>query len=96
MGLIPNQVVDLPIPLQRNSNSLQRNSNITATEFQQFQFCALLNCFAVVDFRGLWWTLVDFGARSPLKSRFSTITENPRNSTCLCGIDFQCRGSGCL
>ncbi len=27
----------LPIPLQNNSNSLQRNSNIAATEFQQLQ-----------------------------------------------------------
>ena len=35
--LVPNQVAYLPVLLQRNSNSLQRNSNITATEFQQFQ-----------------------------------------------------------
>src|ERR1019366_8605418 len=31
----PGPVAYLPIPLQRNSNSLQRNSNITASEFQQ-------------------------------------------------------------
>jgi hypothetical protein len=33
-GLVTNQVAYPPIPLQRNSNSLQRNSNITAVEFQ--------------------------------------------------------------
>jgi hypothetical protein len=63
------QCSSIPIHCNAIQTVLQLNSN-------NYTRCALLNYFAVVDFRGFWWTLVDFGARSRLKTRFPTITEN--------------------
>jgi hypothetical protein len=85
-------VGDLPIHckiIQVHCNAIQTLLQLNSNNYK---FCALLNYFAVVDFRGFWWILVDFGARSRLKARFPTITENRRNSTYWCGIDFQCGG----
>jgi hypothetical protein len=83
----PNQVSYLPIPLQRNSNLLQRNSNITAIEFQQ------LHCLCVPDLFYSWRGLVvDSG-----KWRFLAGLVAPKFAeirTYLCGIDFQCRVIG--
>src|ERR1035441_2586862 len=69
--------------LQPNSNLLQRNSNITAIEFQQFQPLCVPELFCI---RGLARSSAVQGAvlAGLIAPNFAEIR------TYLCGIDFQC------
>jgi hypothetical protein len=76
-------VADLSIPLQPNSNSLQSNSDTTASEFQQLQLLGLTEFTC-----SRRETEVDGGKRRDFRG--SNRIEMPRISTDLCGIDLQC------
>src|ERR1019366_339586 len=78
--------------VQLDSNTLQRNSNRTAIEFQQLHQVCVIKLFCSGGFS---WILVDFGGfRSPFaaKNAVSDDHRKPRSSAYWCGIDFQCCG----
>jgi hypothetical protein len=79
-------VVDLPIHCKK-SNLLQRNSTITAIEFNNHPTVCVPELFCS---GGDWRRIAVFGGFW----RFLTVFLTLRNSTCLCGIDLQCGGSG--
>ena len=80
--LVPNRRLTLPNPLQRNSNLLQCNSNLAATEFKQLQTLGIseLSCSD-----GMWREVggCDGILRGQTRRKLSEIQST------LCGIDLQ-------